>query len=190
VNRGEIRCKIRAYRGGREPDLRPPHQVHELPPAPLDERHLQPRKPPTSMKEHESHSPPAPPDGRHLRPPNPPPPLSSSLSQNFADSGMLNESEARMERGFVQHLPLRDILGGGRGSQFAFSVVPLAGGAPRGSADSGPQHSQVRDGLEEAERAATWNQRKRKRRGTEDRIFQSEILRIASIVSIYKYCNT
>ena len=49
---------------------------------------------------------------------------------------------------------------------------------------------QVRDGLEEAELDATWNQRKRKRRGTEDRIFQSEIIWIASIVSMYKYCNT
>ena len=45
---------------------------------------------------------------------------------------------------------------------------------------------QVKDGLEEAELAATWNQRKRKRRGTEDRIFQNEILRIASCVSMYK----
>ena len=56
----------------------------------------------------------------------------------------------------------------------------------RGGARRAASSSRVRDGLEEAELAATWNQRKRKRRGTEDRIFQNEILRIASCVSMYK----
>jgi hypothetical protein len=44
----------------------------------------------------------------------------------------------------------------------------------------------AKDGLEEAELAATWNQRKRKRRGTADRTFQNEVLRIASVVSTHK----
>ena len=47
---------------------------------------------------------------------------------------------------------------------------------PRCTADSRGWLTRVKDGLEKA----TWNQRKRKRRGTEDRIFQNEILRIAS----------
>jgi hypothetical protein len=56
-----------------------------------------------------------------------------------------------------------------------------------GQRRAGPETgSEVKDALEKAEQAATWTQRKRKWRGTEDRIFQNEILRITSIVSTYK----
>ena len=69
------------------------------------------------------------------------------------------------------------------GVQVRRGEASWGGKRPDRSAGNG---GQVKDGLEEAELAATWNQRKRKRRGTEDRIFQNEILRIASIVSMYK----
>jgi hypothetical protein len=46
-----------------------------------------------------------------------------------------------------------------------------------------PCHCQSGKGWKEAEQAAAWNQRKRERRGAEDRIFQHELLRSAARVS-------